>query len=74
MSEKITIWLARDGEKGQEGWCDLWIYDEKPEYKDGEWFGIGAIGAIGELPLKSQFPEIKNGEIFEAEIVLGEKL
>lgn len=78
MSEKIKVWVARDGDRDGKNNKSLYMWMKKPEYGEDllgdemTWFWDNN-GEYIELKI-SDYPEIKNGECYEAEIVLGEKI
>lgn len=65
----MKIWIARDGEPSKKNDGELFCYDRKPMLR------VVYFESFNYLQLDTeQFPEIKNGECFEAEITLGEKV
>ena len=72
MDKKLKVHIARDGENNgkTDGKLLIHIDGEKPAYADDTFFSRNPT----EIP--NLFPDIKNGECFEAEIVikLGKKL
>ena len=69
----MKVWIGRDGVKSGKQDKDLFLFTSKPVFDDGdeEWQIAGSD--FCHLPGKV-FPEIKNGECYEAEITLGEKV
>ena len=72
MDKKLKVHIARDGKNNgkKDGKLIIHLDDEKPAYADASFFSLNPTG------IPNLFPDIKNGECFEAEIVikLGEKL
>lgn len=72
MDKTLKVHIARDGENNgkNDGKLLIHIDREKPEFMDETFFSRNPT----ELP--DVYPDIKNGECFEAEITikLGEKL
>ena len=72
MDKKLKVHIARDGENNgkTDGKLLIHLDSEKPAYADDTFYSRNPTG------IPNLFPEIKNGECFEAEIAikLGEKL
>jgi hypothetical protein len=69
----VKIWIARDGEKGdEENGYELWLYETQPRYSESKQVYM-KDNSLTHLDWEL-FPEIKNGECYSAEIVLGEKI
>lgn len=67
----MKVWIARDGEQNGNNDFELYFYFTKPELSpDGTCYDASNYF---DLPTKS-YPKIKNGECYEAEIVLGSKV
>jgi hypothetical protein len=70
--ENVKVWVARNG--GQDGSNNgaLWLYYlNPPKWSEKYWKFFGDYNA----PLdEDNYPEIKNGECYSAEIVLMEKI
>jgi hypothetical protein len=73
MSEKLKVYIARDLKLDFRGdyQSDLFLFYEKPELEKN-YFQVNSDSFL-ELPI-NLYPEIKNGDCYEAFIVLGEKL
>lgn len=70
----MKVWIARDGKTSDSRSGHLTIFDGKPVFDDVlEIFQSESECEVGTIS-KTEFPQIKNGECYQAEIILKEKV
>lgn len=69
----MKVWIARDGEKNNANDGEVCRFSRKPIWKEKAQIWTANKGEYEYLQIED-YPEIKNGECYEAEIVLKEKV